>query len=46
MECTNCRQRSGIEFDKGFHCHIIEFNIDEQNHLIDKKVGKKLTTFQ
>ena len=39
--CPSFRQRSWIEFDKGYSCCICELFVIKQKHQIDKKVFRR-----
>ena len=36
--CSTCRQKNWLEFDKSYYCKNCENNINKQKHQIDKKV--------
>ena len=35
--CPTCKQKTWLEFDKGYYCKNCEFIINKQKHQIDKK---------
>ena len=35
VECSGCKQRSWIEFDRGYYRQKCEYIINEQKHQID-----------
>ena len=35
--CPNCKQKSSLEFDKGYYCKNCEYIIIKQKNQIDKK---------
>ena len=36
--CPSCKQKTWLEFDKGYYCTNCEYIINKQKHQIDKKV--------
>ena len=43
--CPACKQKSCLEFDKGFYCRKCEYIINKQEHQIDKKVRRQHHNF-
>ena len=37
--CPSCKQKTYIEFDKGYYCTTCEYIINKQKHQIDKKIS-------
>ena len=37
-KCPSCKQKMGLEFDKGYYCTNCEYIINKQKHQIDKQV--------
>ena len=44
--CPSCKQKSWLEFNKGFYYQNCEYIIDKQKHQIDKKFLDKIDIFQ
>ena len=39
--CPSCKQKTWIEFDKGYYCTNCEYIINKQKHEIDKKIRRQ-----
>ena len=39
--CPSCKQKTWLEFDKGYYCQNCEYIINKQKHEIDKKIRRQ-----